>query len=115
MRGRVIQSERSEIIGKAWMYWLKHWTGFSQEAWPVIEGVSQEQAEEWLVLVNTEAHKYGLPDSIPEAYKLADVWAAPSEKTKTEVATDPGFCMDCRSLKISQRHKDVCIRRGVKF
>jgi len=115
MRGRVIQSERSEIIGKAWMYWLKHWTGFSQEAWPVIEGVSQEQAEEWLVLVNTEAHKYGLPYLIPEAYKLADVWAVPSEKPKTEVATVPGFCMDCRSLKISQRHKDVCITRIAKF
>jgi len=70
MRGRVIQSERSEIIDKAWMYWLKHWTGFAQEAWPVIEGVSQEQAEEWLVLVNTEAKKYGMPDSIPEAYRL---------------------------------------------
>tara|TARA_R110000772_G_C13229911_1_gene432636 strand:+ start:27 stop:557 length:531 start_codon:yes stop_codon:yes gene_type:complete len=35
-----------------------------------------EQEEEMLLLVNTEAHKYRSPQSIPSDYKLKEVWGA---------------------------------------
>lgn len=36
--------------------------------------ISLEQQEKYLHAVNHEAHKYGMPESIPEEYKLKEVW-----------------------------------------
>ena len=42
--------------------------------WPKVEGVSEEEAEEMLMLVNKEAARTGMPDAMPEGYKLPEVW-----------------------------------------
>lgn len=68
-------------VRKAWIYWMdKFWqmpiivtadlTALKQDK----EVISEEQAEEWLILINHEAKKYNLPDSIPDTHKLAEVW-----------------------------------------
>ena len=70
-----------EDVRRAWIYWMN-------EFWqmPIIatadlkalkqdkEKISEEQAEEWLILVNHEAKKYNLPDSIPDTHKLTEIW-----------------------------------------
>lgn len=36
--------------------------------------LDEETEERYLHIVNHEAHKYGIPDAIPEEYKLSEVW-----------------------------------------
>ena len=70
-----------EEVRRAWIFWMnKFWQ------MPIIatadlkalkqdkEVISEEQAEAWLILVNEEAKKYNLPDSIPDTHKLTEVW-----------------------------------------
>ena len=68
-------------VRRAWIYWMN-------EFWqmPIIanadlkalkqdkEVISEDQAEAWLILVNEEAKKYNLPDSIPDTHKLQEIW-----------------------------------------
>ena len=61
-------------IALAWMFWNQHWYGMNPSTWPKVDGVSTEEAEEMLLLVNQEAARVGLPEAIPEGYKLPEVW-----------------------------------------
>ena len=62
-------------ISKAWMFWLNHWYGMNLSTWPKVEGVTEEQAEEMLMLVNKEARRTNTPDAIPDGYRIEEVWA----------------------------------------
>jgi hypothetical protein len=62
-------------IARAWMFWLQHWYGMNPSTWPTVDGVSTEEAEEMLMLVNREARRTNTPDAIPEGYKAEEVWA----------------------------------------
>ena len=39
-------------IARAWMFWLQHWYGMNPSTWPKVEGVTEEEAEKMLLLVN---------------------------------------------------------------
>ena len=80
-QGRIGEFPNKEIetdcppeISRAWMFWLQHWYGMNPSTWPKVEGVSEEEAEEMLMLVNKEAARTGMPDAMPEGYKLPEVW-----------------------------------------
>ena len=63
-------------IRSAWSYWIPQFWGdplpfnASEDA-----EVDDSQAEAWLILINQEAKKFNLPDSIPETHKLQEIWA----------------------------------------
>jgi hypothetical protein len=63
-------------IRDAWMYWLPKFHGQPLPfASNILEGeVTAEQAEEWLLLVNKEAWKANTPESVPETFRLKEVW-----------------------------------------
>lgn len=62
-------------ISRAWMFWLQHWYGMNPSTWPKVEGVTEEEAEEMLLLVNKEARRTNTPAAIPDGYKVTEVWA----------------------------------------
>jgi hypothetical protein len=62
-------------VSRAWMFWLQHWYGMNPSTWPKVEGVTEEEAEEMLMLVNKEARRTNSPDAIPDGYRVAEVWA----------------------------------------
>ena len=71
-----IQDTCPPEIRDAWMYWLPK---FHDQALPFssnrLEGeVTDEQAEEWLLLVNKEAWKANTPEAVPEAFRLKEIW-----------------------------------------
>lgn len=63
-------------IAKAWMWFNKRLCSGT-----LLDGLFQsspdvdaETQEKYLHLVNHEAHKYGMPEAIPDEYKLPEVW-----------------------------------------
>jgi len=65
-------------IAKAWMWFIDR---IADES-PTLSGlfgsdqsISVDQQEKYLHVVNDQAHKYGMPESIPDEYKLKEVWA----------------------------------------
>ena len=60
-------------IARAWTYWLPIFWG---EALPFASNVTvdESQAEKYLHVVNHEAKKVNAPESIPDEYKLEEVW-----------------------------------------
>ena len=64
-------------IMNAWSYWIPQFWGdplpFNDVDADV--KVDDSQAEAWLILINQEAKKFNLPDSIPETHKLHEIWA----------------------------------------
>ena len=69
-----IETDCPPEISRAWMFWLQHWYGMNPSSWPKVEGVSEEEAEEMLMLVNREAARTKLPEAIPDGYKIPEVW-----------------------------------------
>jgi hypothetical protein len=61
-------------ISRSWVFWLGHWYGMNPSTWPKVEGVTEEDAEEMLTVVNREAKRTNSPEAIPDAYKIAEVW-----------------------------------------
>lgn len=64
-------------IAKAWMWFINHMAKGSKNCGSLFSNqgpVSVEQQEKYLHVVNHEAWKYKQPDSIPDEYKLAEVW-----------------------------------------
>ncbi|MEL0014963.1 MAG: hypothetical protein VW715_07090 [Rhodospirillales bacterium] len=71
-----IQDTCPPDIRDAWMYWLPK---FHDQPLPFVsnrlEGdVADEQAEEWLLLVNKEAWKANTPEAVPEPFRLKEIW-----------------------------------------
>jgi hypothetical protein len=63
-------------IRNAWMYWLPK---FHSQPLPFVSKileteVTDEEAEEWLMLVNKEAWKANTPEAVPEPFRLKEVW-----------------------------------------
>lgn len=63
-------------IRSAWAYWIPIFHG---QALPFasnkLEGeVDEGQTEAWLMLVNEEAKRLNCPESVPEQYRLKEVW-----------------------------------------
>ena len=63
-------------VSAAWRYWIPIFHGqdlpFASnklEAEP-----DEDQAERWLLLVNREARRMKLPESVPEQYRLKEIW-----------------------------------------
>ena len=63
-----------ENVSRAWMFWLQHWYGMNPSTWPKVEGVTEEEAEKMLLLVNQEAKRTQTPEAIPEGYRVQGVW-----------------------------------------
>lgn len=61
-------------IARAWMFWLQHWYGMNPSTWPKVEGVTTEESEAMLLLVNQEAARTNTPEAIPDGYKIPKVW-----------------------------------------
>ena len=63
-------------VSRAWMYWTPIFHGQDLPfASNKLEGeVTDEQAEQWLLLVNREARRTKTPEAIPEMYRLKEVW-----------------------------------------
>jgi len=61
-------------IARAWMFWLQHWYGMNPSTWPKVEGVTTEESEAMLLLVNQEAARTSMPEAIPDGYKIPEVW-----------------------------------------
>ena len=63
-------------IRKAWSYWIPQFWGdplpFNDT--DKDEEVDEGQAEAWLILINQEAKKLNVPDSIPDTHKLQEIW-----------------------------------------
>jgi hypothetical protein len=62
-------------ISRAWMFWLSHWYGMNPSSWPKVENVTDEEAEEMLLLINQEARRCNSPQAIPEGHRLENVWS----------------------------------------
>ena len=60
-------------VARAWTHWLPIFWG---EALPFVSNVivDEAQAEKYLHLVNHEAKRVNAPESIPDTYKLEEVW-----------------------------------------
>lgn len=63
-------------ISSAWRYWTPIFYGqdlpFASNK--LEEEVTDEQAEDWLLIVNKEAKRVKMPDAVPEIYRLKEVW-----------------------------------------
>jgi hypothetical protein len=106
----ITRSERSEQIAVAWMFWIKQWSNLTTfPSWPVVEGVTDEMAEEYLLLVNEEAKRCNEPGAIPEEFRIAEIWDRPDVKRPDRPAgLDPEWCHNCRSLRITEHHRVAC-------
>ena len=64
-------------IAKAWMWFIGRTTVGSSMAglFDSRSDIDIEQQEKYLHVVNHEAHKYDMPEAIPDEYKLQEVWA----------------------------------------
>lgn len=63
-----------EPIANAWRYWIPVFWG---ESLPFEQGkVEESEAEAYLILVNEEAKRTNTPESIPDQYKLEQIWNA---------------------------------------
>ena len=104
------RSERSEQIAVAWMFWIKQWwLSDNFQSWPVVEGVTDEMAEDYLMLVNQEAKRCGEHEAIPESFKIADIWNKPdAPRPNRPSGLDPEFCHNCHSLRITEHHRVSC-------
>ena len=63
-------------VEAAWRYWTPIFHG---QALPFASNeleaeVSEEQAEQWLMLVNREASRTKMPEAVPEQFRLKEVW-----------------------------------------
>lgn len=62
-------------VSAAWRYWIPVFHGqslpFNSDSG---DAPDEEQAERWLLLVNREARRTKMPESIPEQYRLKEVW-----------------------------------------
>lgn len=64
-----------ELITRAWLYWLPEFHGSAIGGiMGRVSGVTAEEAEEMLLLINREAKRTNEPTAIPEDYRLAEVW-----------------------------------------
>ena len=66
-------------IARAWMWFIKMRCEGSlllSGAMGKREKLDSETEEKYMHAVNHEAHKYGMPDAIPDEYKLKEVWGA---------------------------------------
>ena len=61
-------------IQKAWRFWLPVFHGADIGGVMGKVNASEEEAEEFLLIVNREAKRTNQPRAIPEAYKPAEVW-----------------------------------------
>jgi hypothetical protein len=73
---------------KAWTYWLPIFWG---EALPFASNVivDESQAEKYLHIVNHEAKRVNAPESIPNEYKLEEVWGDIQRQSGIRSASDP--------------------------
>lgn len=74
-------------IAKAWTHWLPIFWG---EALPFVSNVivDEAQAEKYLHLVNHEAKRVNAPESIPDTYKLEEVWGDIQRESGIRSASD---------------------------
>ena len=72
---------------KAWTYWLPIFWG---EALPFASNVivDESQAEKYLHIVNHEAKRVNAPESIPDEYKLEEVWGDIQRQSGIRSASD---------------------------
>lgn len=68
------ETDCPDNVSRAWMFWLGHWYGMNPSTWPKVEGVTTQESEEMLLLVNQEAARTKMPEAIPDGYKLPEVW-----------------------------------------
>ena len=64
-------------IAKAWMWFLGRTTEGSENfdgLFSSSQDIDIETQERYLHIVNHEAHQQGMPDAIPDEYKLPEVW-----------------------------------------
>lgn len=63
-------------VSAAWRYWTPIFHGQDLPfASNTLEAeVSEEQAEQWLMLVNREAHRSKMPEAVPDQFRLKEVW-----------------------------------------
>jgi hypothetical protein len=62
-------------IAKAWMWFIGRTTKDSKT--PLFQndiGIDLDAQEQYLQIVNFEAHKFGMPDAIPAEYKIKEIW-----------------------------------------
>jgi len=64
-------------IAQAWMWFIDRCAEGSSMAglFDSRSDIDIEQQEKYLHVVNHEAHKYDMPEAIPDEYKLQEVWA----------------------------------------
>ena len=67
-------SDCPEPIAKAWRYWIPVFWGQSLPFQS--EEVDDSEAEAWLLLVNEEAKRTNTPESIPEEFRIEQIWNA---------------------------------------
>lgn len=74
-------------VAKAWTHWLPIFWG---EALPFVSNVivDEAQAEKYLHLVNHEAKRVNAPESIPDTYKLEEVWGDIQRESGIRSASD---------------------------
>ena len=63
-----------EPIAKAWRYWIPIFWGQSLPF--KSEEIDYSEAEAWLLLINEEAKRTNTPESIPNQYKIEQIWNA---------------------------------------
>jgi len=63
-----------EPIAKAWRYWIPIFWGQSLPF--ESEEIDDSEAEAWLLLVNEEAKRTNTPESIPEKFRIEQIWNA---------------------------------------
>ncbi len=62
-------------IADAWCWFIRKIGGeMAQGMLPEVEGVTPDMEERFLHIVNHEAKRTNQPESIPDAFKLAEVW-----------------------------------------
>jgi hypothetical protein len=70
----VIEDTCPPEVSAAWRYWTPIFHGQELPFASNKLDADEEQAERWLLIVNREARRMKLPESVPEQYQLKEVW-----------------------------------------